>query len=397
MNEKIIIPSLCKVGFQHRENTYTKRLGYVIWHDGKVWRKEPSWENWRTKVISEEEFNKRKQETFEKNLKSVEDQYRTYSEHDFYTTGRGKEEAEKVLNKGWDYFKKQKGVESIESFNYYPGNTSYDQKLVPFEFKNEPREGFVLNKRVGGYTGGWNHRETYCRVFDPLGFEIEITLENLLYILENTSSIKGKGLEGKFLYGWSGKDLVLLPENAPEFKQMLEFTSLQNNEFKKNDLIEGKIYKLKNNSLVTYMGYRTYYDEYQGGLAAGKKFWVSVNGDFSFVTLNKFGALVGDDPDYAELLVRFNNDKRIKDNKIQMVLATENDFVFDKGGYAELYQKVKNSYEYTRVTKEKVSKFFSNEDPVIKYSIWENHKELHYLSISMLLQKHQLWVPKTMN
>jgi hypothetical protein len=49
------------------------------------------------------------------------------------------------------------------------------------------------------------------RVYDPRNFEFEISVANLLYILEETSSLKGKGLEGEFVYAWEGKELVLLP------------------------------------------------------------------------------------------------------------------------------------------------------------------------------------------
>ena len=48
-NSKLYIPKKCKVGLQKRDDTYTKKLGYVIYHDGKIWRKETSWENWRHK------------------------------------------------------------------------------------------------------------------------------------------------------------------------------------------------------------------------------------------------------------------------------------------------------------------------------------------------------------
>lgn len=47
-----MIPDKIKIGFQNRNDTYTKKLGYVIWQDstGK-WRKQPSWEGWRDKKI----------------------------------------------------------------------------------------------------------------------------------------------------------------------------------------------------------------------------------------------------------------------------------------------------------------------------------------------------------
>ena len=54
-----------------------------------------------------------------------------------------------------------------------------DNKIEPQEFTNEPTSGFVLNKKVGDYSNGWDHRKSYCRVFDPRNFEFEITIENL--------------------------------------------------------------------------------------------------------------------------------------------------------------------------------------------------------------------------
>ena len=89
-------------------------------------------------------------------------------------------------------------------------NSWRDEKIPNNEFENVPTEGFVLNKHAGGVENswGWNARKSYCRVYDPRGFEFEITIENLLYILENCSSIKGKGLEGEF-------DLIILDLMLP--------------------------------------------------------------------------------------------------------------------------------------------------------------------------------------
>jgi len=38
MNNTIFIPKKIKIGFNERSDTYTGKLGYVIYHDGKVWR-----------------------------------------------------------------------------------------------------------------------------------------------------------------------------------------------------------------------------------------------------------------------------------------------------------------------------------------------------------------------
>lgn len=140
-------------------------------------------------------------------------------------------------------------------------NNWRDHDIEPQDFDNEPTEGFVLNKKVGDCNSGWNHRYAYCRVYDPRGFEFEITIENLLYILENANCIKGKGLEGEFVYGWDGKDLVLLPVNSPDYKEIQSYTEIisTNNTIKLNDLVVGYTYETKTGEHLTYLGKHPYY------------------------------------------------------------------------------------------------------------------------------------------
>ena len=137
-----------------------------------------------------------------------------------------------------------------------------DQKIEPQEFDNEPTDGFVLNKKVGGTCWSQNYRQTYVRVYDPRGFEFEITVPNLLYILENTSSIKGKGLDGKFVYGWDGTDLVLIPVSSPDYEELV---SLNNKRFdgKKiyaKDLKIGATYLTKEGYEAVFLGKYQLYD-----------------------------------------------------------------------------------------------------------------------------------------
>lgn len=131
-----------------------------------------------------------------------------------------------------------------------------DKTIEPQEFDNVPTEGFVLNKKVGDYSCDWNHRKAYTRVYDPRGFEFEITIENLLYILENTSSIKGKGLEGEFVYTWSGQDIVLMPTCSPDFEAISEYNDVlqSNKKFNTKNMIIGATYRDKDNQNVVYIG-----------------------------------------------------------------------------------------------------------------------------------------------
>jgi len=177
--QQLYIPKKIKVGYNKREDTYTKKLAYIIYYDSKgILRKETSWEGWRNRTIT------------------------------------------------------------------------------PDEFDNVPTEGFVLNKGVGGqrHSYGWDARNEYIRVYDPRGFEFEISVANLLYILLETTSTKGKGLEGEFVYSWEGKELVLLPVGSGAYKNSTEFTDLQAGKVSAKELIAGAIYRNKTQEDLTYLG-----------------------------------------------------------------------------------------------------------------------------------------------
>jgi len=207
MESNILVPKKIKVGFNDRNDTYTKKLAYVIYYDerGKL-RKETSWESWR------------------------------------------------------------------------------DKNIDPQEFDNEPVSGFVLNKKVGGQTWGWNPRQTYCRVYDPRGFEFEITVPNLLWILENTNSIKGKGLEGDFVYGWSGKELLLVPVESPDYKEIKAFSDglLSPNRIGVRDLIVGATYKFSTGDEYVYLGRFPEYEnnKYLGGVMKDKNNFYFYNTEY---------------------------------------------------------------------------------------------------------------------
>jgi hypothetical protein len=187
MNTQLYIPDKIKVGYNKREDTYSKKLAYVIYYDQKgVLRKETSWKNW----IQEE-----------------------------------------------------MGID---------------------DFDNVPTDGFVLNKGVGGTreSYGWNARNEYIRVYDPRGFEFEISVANLLWILQECTSIKGKGLVGEFVYSWEGKELVLLPVDTMEYKNCQSFTKLQSGKITAKDLEPGSIYMDSKQKKLIYLGKYDYYEHY---------------------------------------------------------------------------------------------------------------------------------------
>ena len=166
----LIMPSKIRVGYQDREDTYTKRLAFITYFDSKNnLRQQKSFENWR------------------------------------------------------------------------------DKKIDTNDYENTPTEDFVLNKGVGGISySRWDSRREKVRVYDPRGFEFEITVDNVLLILSYCDCIKGKGLEGEFIYAWDGSHIVLLPVDSPEYQQSKEYTTiLSTTKILAKDLVPGYTYLTK--------------------------------------------------------------------------------------------------------------------------------------------------------
>lgn len=218
-----------------------------------------------------------------------------------------------------------------------------DKNIPNNEYDNIPIEGFVLNKKAGDYSTGWDHRHAYCRVYDPRGFEFEITIENLLYILENANCIKGKGLEGEFVYGWDGKDLVLMPVESPDYKEISEFNKIvYNNEcIKAKDLIIGATYLTKDNENWIYMGKFDVYDRYENWKNKGKHFWFWKGSYFEHyrsMPKNKFIKCVDDkcNEKYADIFDKLEGEPEYSpydSNKDEYKYFTLDEFKKEHGDY----------------------------------------------------------------
>jgi len=282
-NTQLVIPKTITVGYQERSDTYTKRLAYVIYTDAKgVLRKEKSWRGWC----------------------QLEDEYIT----------------QQVPNPNYKHNKPYNAVTN----NYYlldeDGKVKFESHFISKGlgsdvYDNTPTEGFVLNKGAGGYAGSsssWNIRKETIRVYDPRGFEFEISIANLLFILENSNSYKGKGLEGEFVYSWEGTELVLLPAACDEYKKSQVFTNLQSGKVASKDLVEGGTYETKRQEKLVYMGRHMWFtfDGYYKKEAKFRKVYAFMNEAGAFVTqtgLTSIAATIDDKPisDYANRVEKF--------------------------------------------------------------------------------------------
>ena len=133
-----------------------------------------------------------------------------------------------------------------------------DGESPDLEINNIPTEGFEINKIPSGQEnekdGAWESPVVY----DPRGFEFAISERNLLHIV-NYCSIKDRKLEGKFVYSWNDKELMLLSVNSPDYKASM-FTKTSTTKITTRNLIPGATYKSRCGDYI-YLGKLTWYFE----------------------------------------------------------------------------------------------------------------------------------------
>jgi hypothetical protein len=89
-------------------------------------------------------------------------------------------------------------------------------------------------------------------------------------------------LEGKFVYAWSGSQIVLLPICSQEYRSSLEFLDLKSQKIPKSDIIEGHTYLTKDKVNVMYLGRHPWFDKrtrYYCGKLTGQKKHIFLNMD----------------------------------------------------------------------------------------------------------------------
>lgn len=235
-----------------------------------------------------------------------------------------------------------------------------DKNIEPLEIDNTPISGFVLNKKVGGYQDYYNMRQAYIRVYDPRDFEFEITIPNLLYILENTSSIKGKGLEGDFVYGWDGTDLLLIPTSAPEYKELTNRANTLYNDkpISAKDLKVGYTYYKIDGTPLVYMGKMYTYEDCEAFCYREKPpYW------YTTYKVGEWSENI-DDTWHDDIFSEINNTRDYKAGyKYKSEQSKNKKFVFYKSNETKIYNAIMT---YSSLPKNFV--YSVSENPCPEYS-----------------------------
>ncbi len=117
----------------------------------------------------------------------------------------------------------QKRRDSVDNWakghSYYGGASQKTFNSVIME--NEPMIGFKIGRAIRR-TGGWNGSgASYVRIEDPRGFELEITIENLVMCMGDTIIHDGE-LAQECVWGRDGGRNILLPTNSEPYRHSLD-------------------------------------------------------------------------------------------------------------------------------------------------------------------------------
>lgn len=238
-----------------------------------------------------------------------------------------------------------------------------DKKITPQEIENVPTEGFMLNRQAGGCKSDWNYRQAYCRIWDPRGFEFEITIDNLLWILDFCDCQKGKVLSGKFVYSWVGQDLVLLPECTNEYKVSSVITSkMVSKDFKASDLKPGSLYRIKQVPRDWEVGYSDLYSERKAVFIGEVKFMKDLGSRYETKLL--FYDAGNDDNttkikrDFVTIIPLKNIEYEVTGNFLEEDMVDE---------ILHRFQLTAFSYDFWNTKEQIIDKIYTKDDILVKF------------------------------
>ena len=144
-------------------------------------------------------------------------------------------------------------------------NNWVSQDIPTEEHKNVPTKGFKIFKQANRHS--WNrfcsYRNVSVEIQDPRGWVFEISHDNLAWIIDNCLINKGD-IEGEFVYGWNGKDRVLIPCASDTYKELARRSEkiINKGYIAPSELKPWHVYKTKRGELFAFIGRFDYYNHY---------------------------------------------------------------------------------------------------------------------------------------
>lgn len=132
-------------------------------------------------------------------------------------------------------------------------NSWCHKDIESIELKNEIFKNPTLNKSVQRYGYHFGSGRNMLRIYDPRGFEYEISISNFVGISQYCDMVKGE-LVGEFVYAFQDGDIILLPVESEQYKEAKQDTLNKNTKVSAKDLKPGNIYTANNGNTCIYIG-----------------------------------------------------------------------------------------------------------------------------------------------
>jgi hypothetical protein len=128
---------------------------------------------------------------------------------------------------------------------------SASSKLQSVVLDNIPVSGFRVSDSAR--RNGWNGGNTVIQIEDPRGFELQITVDNMIQIMSGNLILDGE-IKVPCVWGRDGKDNILLPTNSEPYMNAIENTERLKQTFSMRSVKLGNKIELKDGRVGIYYG-----------------------------------------------------------------------------------------------------------------------------------------------
>ena len=137
-----------------------------------------------------------------------------------------------------------------------------DKTIPTMDLENNEISGFRILTSIKRNPYHFGDATEKVRIYDPRGFEFEISMSNLIFLFDHGNLIDLE-YKSKCVYSWNKGELILLPVNSLAYKTNVDKLALINNKLKEKDMIIGASYSLKkSNEELIYLGKYFYLKSY---------------------------------------------------------------------------------------------------------------------------------------
>lgn len=152
------------------------------------------------------------------------------------------------------YTDDQAGQKRRDTVDSWARGYGRDKTFNSVTLDNKPMVGFKIGRAIRR-SGGWNGSgASYIRIEDPRGFELEISIENLVMCMSGGNIIEDGELMVECVWGRDGNRNILLPTNSEPYANSLATKAAVSSALSLRDVKVGDTIRLITGEEGVYLG-----------------------------------------------------------------------------------------------------------------------------------------------